>query len=388
MSADSRPRPARAPSVEVESLEQFDALVAGGARSMRGWRLQDLDLTGRGPALRRLDPAGALVLGGRMATADEESLRHRGALLFPSLPDLPFDAYRSTLYSPEDLYAGLEDGYDASYDGRVYAWSLTTGDPRGDTRGDTRSDVVAALARALHDHAVDDALEEYVASRRLVGVMGGHAADRGTAGYAEAARLGRLLAAGGLEVMTGGGPGTMEAANLGAFAAGLDEPDLQHLLDRLARVPSYHPSVTAWAEAALEVRAAVPAPGNGSLGVPTWFYGHEPPNVFASRIAKYFRNALREDTLLRLADAGVVFLPGAAGTVQEVFQDACENYYAAPGARAPMVLVGRRHWTETLPAWPLLVALAAQRDLEHLVHLVDSVEEAAAVVLEDPPRRA
>ena len=32
-----------------------------------------------------------------------------------------------------------------------------------------------------------------------------------------------------------------------------------------------------------------------SLGVPTWFYGHEPPNLFATRIAKFFTNALRED---------------------------------------------------------------------------------------------
>ena len=79
-------------------------------------------------------------------------------------------------------------------------------------------------------------------------------------------------------------------------------------------------------------------------------------------------------------DAGIVFLPGAGGTVQEVFQDACENYYADESSVAPMVLVGAEYWTRTLPAWPLLRALARGRTMEPHVHLVDSVEEAAAVV--------
>lgn len=85
--------------------------------------------------------------------------------------------------------------------------------------------------------------------------------------------------------------------------------------------------------------------------------------------------------LLQICDAGVIFLPGAAGTAQEIFQDACENYYADPGAVAPMVLVGRRHWTETVPAWQLLEGLAAERPLAEHIRLVDSVEEAAEVIL-------
>ena len=81
-----------------------------------------------------------------------------------------------------------------------------------------------------------------------------------------------------------------------------------------------------------------------------------------------------------MCDAGIVFLPGAGGTVQEVFQDACENYYADESSVAPMVLVGREHWTETLPAWPLLRALARGRAMEDHVHLVDTVDEAAELV--------
>jgi predicted Rossmann-fold nucleotide-binding protein len=113
------------------------------------------------------------------------------------------------------------------------------------------------------------------------------------------------------------------------------------------------------------------------VGVPTWFYGHEPSNVFAAAIAKYFQNSVREATLLRRCDGGIVFLPGAAGTVQEIFQDACENYYADGPLVAPMVLVGVEHWTERLPVWPLLVALAGERTMAERVRLVDTVEEAA-----------
>ncbi len=140
---------------------------------------------------------------------------------------------------------------------------------------------------------------------------------------------------------------------------------------RLARFPHFRPSVDGWARAAFDVLATVPSPAP-TLGIPTWFYGHEPPNPFASQVAKYFRNALREDTLLNVCSGGIVFLPGSAGTVQEIFQDACENFYAEPGARAPMVLVGRRHWTEELPAWPLLRALGETRGFAEFVWLVDT----------------
>src|SRR4029079_2721456 len=117
--------------------------------------------------------------------------------------------------------------------------------------------------------------------------------------------------------------------------------------------------VTAWAKLALAVRdtldalSADPAAPAGSGGVPTWFYGHEPPNVFAGAVAKFFSNALREDGLLARCTDGVVYLPGEAGTVQEVFQAVTGHYYAA-APRAPLVLVGRSYWTEVVPVWPLL----------------------------------
>src|SRR6187200_804505 len=72
-------------TVEVESLEKLDALLAGGATSMSGWHLQDLDLRGREDALTRLDARGALLLGCTLDPTAAETLRARGALLFPSV---------------------------------------------------------------------------------------------------------------------------------------------------------------------------------------------------------------------------------------------------------------------------------------------------------------
>jgi predicted Rossmann-fold nucleotide-binding protein len=355
-------REQRGSTVEVESLEEFDDRVAAGAASMYGWHVQAVDLRHRGPVLRSLDPCGALFLGCTLLPADEESLRARGALVFPVVPHVPFDAYRASLYTPQELFAGLESSYEKTPDAQIYAWSQQ------------EQTVDVTLAQALHDHAVDNALRGMVRGHELVGVMGGHSLPRDSRGYADAAHLARDLATSGLTVATGGGPGAMEAANLGAYLADRSSAELDEALGMLASTPGFTPSVRRWAGAAFDVLARWPE-GTRSLGIPTWHYGHEPPNAFATDIAKYFKNAIREDILLHLAAAGIVFLPGAAGTVQEVFQDACENYYADPSSVAPMVFVGREYWTEVLPAWPLLSALAKGRVMEPFVHLVDRVED-------------
>lgn len=351
--------------VHVESLADLDRRVAAGATSMRGWRLRGLDLTDRSGVLARLDPADATFLGCEFAPGDADRVDAGGALVLPAIPEVPVDVYRSTLYASADLYDAAD--YTGSLDARAYAWSQQPGDHD------------ATLARALHDHSVDQALEGWVAGRRVVGVMGGHAVLRGSDEYAAAARLGQALARRGLTVATGGGPGAMEAANLGGYLGRYAAAEVAEACDRLAGVPSFRPSVQAWARAAFAVREAYPE-ATESLGIPTWHYGHEPPNVFADAIAKYFRNSLREATLLQVCSAGIVFLPGAAGTVQEVFQDACENYYADESSVAPMVLVGVRHWTEELPVWPLLQRLAGSRPMADRVHLAETADEAAELI--------
>ncbi|MEV6182380.1 Rossmann fold nucleotide-binding protein [Streptomyces sp. NPDC052015] len=350
---------------EIESLAEFDEVV-----SVRGtlshYRVQAVDLTDRTAVLLALDTAGAVFLGCPMDPEAAAKARAEGALVFPPVPGLPFDPYRGFVYTPDELFESLDEGgYEATPDALAYAWFQRT-------RSD--GDVFASLLRSLHDDAVSDALDELLVGAPVVGVMGGHAMARGTDAYAGAARLGRALSRAGLTVATGGGPGAMEAANLGAYTAPFSDDMLAEALQLLARVPGFTPSITAWASAAFEVRTRWPR-GGPSVGVPTWFYGHEPPNPFAAHIAKYFSNATREDGLLARCTAGVVFLPGAAGTVQEIFDNATPNYYASRGEPTPMVLVDRAHWTERLPTWPLLRALARERAMEDRIVLVDRIEE-------------
>lgn len=354
---------------ELETLEDLDAHLRSQG-TLAGCIVQALDLRGRGEALEHATVQNALFLGCRLKHQVATSLVSRGATVFPRLPQVPFDAYRSGLYTPEELYRDLRAGYDETLDSRVYAW----------TRRDRSRYVDAGVAQSLHDHFISDALIETVTDAgRAVGVMGGHHVQRGTDEFLQAARLGRHLADAGHLVLTGGGPGAMEAANLGAALVGADA-DLSDACALLGDVPGFRPDAAAWVEIAFTTRHRWDCT-RPTIGVPTWHYGHEPPNAFGSAIAKYFDNALREDMLLRVCRAGIIYVPGRAGTAQEIFQTLTPNFYAEdPDDVTPMVLVGREYWGRLVPAWPLVARLAEGRAMAGHVHLVDTIEEAVQIL--------
>jgi predicted Rossmann-fold nucleotide-binding protein len=222
--------------------------------------------------------------------------------------------------------------------------------------------------------------------------MGGHAVPRGSGPYRIAAELAWRLAAAGRLIVTGGGPGVMEAANLGSFFAARPAAELSAAVDALAVAPDFldHDPYTA---AALAVRRAFPAPPDavrdvagrlalGGLALPTWLYGHEPANLFAGQIGKYFSNAVREDSILRLSRGGIVFAPGWAGTVQEIFQAATKTFYRTDGPSGAFVFLGVEHWS-ALPVEALLRPLLARSphgDQSHLVLVTDSLDEAVAAL--------
>ena len=78
----------------------------------------------------------------------------------------------------------------------------------------------------------------------------------------------------------------------------------------------------------------------------------------------------------------MVYSPGSAGTMQEVFQDAAQNHYKTFGFASPMVFLGREHWTQTMPVYPLLESLQVQGKYRNLLlSIVDTAEQAVEEIL-------
>lgn len=348
--------------------------------------VQGLDLRGYAEQLRSVTAVGAVLLGVELDASTGGRLVATGAIVVPRLPDLPYDPFRPSLYTTDELLGGLRRGVEGSFardtlDSRIHEHAKAAG-PEGTHVG---LPVVEALAQRLHDHAIDDAVGDLLSHHReVVGVMGGHVLRRDDVVYRTVAEVGRSLAREGLLVATGGGPGSMEAANLGAWLAGHPDDALDESLELLASEIDYR-HADAYLDVALGVRDRFGGAGAAvSMAIPTWFYGHEPTNVFSTHVAKYFANSIREDGLLAIANRGVIFAPGSAGTTQEIFQDATQNHYRVFGHLSPMVLLGTEQWLERLPAAPLLTALAASASEPwgHMITVTDDADDAVRAILE------
>ena len=94
----------------------------------------------------------------------------------------------------------------------------------------------------------------------------------------------------------------MEATHLGAWMAGRTVKEVDKAINILAAAPEFKDE--GWLQTAFEVIRLFPQKKYHSLGIPTWLYGHEPSTPFATDIAKYFDNSIREDTILTVAFGG------------------------------------------------------------------------------------
>src|SRR3954471_13705925 len=142
-----------------------------------------------------------------------------GGERFIELPaDLPYDPFRTTLYTRDELMDGWPgETLDALVERHVLE------------HGFRSPPAAEALAQRLHDHRVDVALSEFLCAEpryRVVGIMGGATTPRTDPWYRRVAELARLVSRAGYLVASGGGPGSMEAANLGAFLSEHDDDAL------------------------------------------------------------------------------------------------------------------------------------------------------------------
>ena len=312
----------------------------------------------------------------------EIELRRRGANFLHAPGSLPYRPLRRNLYTYGELMEGYSTEEDRSKDLEIY---------RHFEHAKQCPSINEALWQRIHDFSIDEGLrrllkfdEHGLPMRKAVGFMGGHGTSRASEDYRTSLRTAKKLAEAGYFVVSGGGPGIMEAANLGAYLAGASEEDLDWVLTTLAAAPTYKDK--GFQEAALAILERFPE-GTESLAIPTWFYGHEPSNLFATYIAKYFSNSIREDTLLAIALYGIVYAPGSAGTTQEIFMDATQNHYVTFDFVSPMVFLGTKRYSEDTRLYPLLTELAAGRAYADYLFLTDNPAEVVTFIDKHPPLR-
>ncbi len=311
---------------------------------------------------------------------DAFTIINKGGYVYPKFKHVPYKPYRQSLYTWQELMEGYDENDDQSVDLHIYNHFV---------KNKYTPSINEALSQRIHDHSIDDALrqllgydENGMTQKKAVGFMGGHGTPRGDEFYVKAAFAAKLATENGYYVVSGGGPGIMEAANLGAYFAHRSNRDLENAIAILAKAPKY--TDEGFIQKAMEVLKLYPE-GQESLAIPTWFYGHEPSNLFASNIAKYFSNSIREDTLLAISLYGVVYAPGSAGTTQEIFQEAAQNHYGTFGYYSPMIFLSKKRYVEDTSIYSVLHQLARGKIYKDLLFLTDDPKLVIKFLQKHPP---
>jgi len=212
--------------------------------------------------------------------------------------------------------------------------------------GDEPTAVRAADAERIHDIAAEFArgFDALAGIGRAVTVFGSARTPRGHGDYALARAVGACLGHAGYAVITGGGGGTMEAANRGARDAG-----------------------------ALSVGCNIELPHEQELN---------PYVDIGLRFRHFFA---RKVMFVRYASAFVI-CPGGYGTLDELFES-LTLIQTRTIRHFPVILVGDGGW-DGLVRWLREEALAQERIDRHdlaLLHRVQSPEEVCEIV--DAARR-
>lgn len=356
-------------NIKVESVHHFLELTKQCNR-IKDVAFQAVDLVKYEDIILRKNFEDCLFLGCETSTKAQNKLIKTGNLFFPNM-NVPFQLFRNKLYGHTELYNDFLHTNPSTYtntnDYVVYKYYEMKGkaEPKN---------IKDSLAQRLHDHSITDSLNDYLTkwdSHKVVAIMGGHRLRRDAKDYRSIVLISKTLAEKGHLMVSGGGPGGMEATHLGAWMAHRDMKEINNAISILSKAPLYSDKL--WLSSAFEVMEAYPLKTKiESVGIPTWFYGHEPPTPFATHIAKYFANSVREEGLLAIAKGGIIFAPGSAGTIQEVFQEAAQNHYVTFDNISPMVFFNRKYWEEEKPVYPLLQKLAKGHKYGELLAISDN----------------
>jgi predicted Rossmann-fold nucleotide-binding protein len=376
--------------IEINQLQAVRSWLNSAVLVLPPRAVQSLDLSSCEAQLCTKRFPDSLFLGCILSDQAAGHIVQTGGVVLPNASNLLFKSHLAHLYHRDELFKGfdierLESRYE-TLDHRIYEQYLAQGREVPNT-------IHTSLMRRLHDHSITNALQDLLEGQKVVAIMGGHGVERRDPTYKKVALIARTLTQNGFLMVSGGGPGVMEATHLGAYFAPLSLAELDEALVVLSlrpagAVPKQEYNDQDWLHRAMQVVQRFPLSAaqerqSKSIGIPTWLYGHEPPAVFATHIAKYFANSVREDGLLQIAKHGVIFAEGSAGTTQEIFQDACQNHYAAYNSNplasksyvSPMILMGRDYWTTQRPVWPLLQEVAQGRPYGKLLALTDDAQE-------------
>lgn len=384
---------------EIETIQNFKEWLHQGVPHEAA--VKELDLTSFENNILKHNFNGCLFLGCDLSNHSSGFISCHGGMVISNRKDVFFEVFRSKLYSPKELFKGFdpkkEDGYKCTYDYKIYEDYIKAG-------MDTTKSILVTLTRRLHDHSITDALQEIISDRKVVAIMGGHSMERKDPYYFIIAKISRILTQKGFLLTSGGGPGAMEATHVGAYFAARTEKEMKSAINEMkirpeGAIKGKEYADKDWLHRAWKVLEKYPIPKGKekksmSIGIPTWLYGHEPPTIFATHIAKYFANSIREDGLVTIAKHGIVFAPGSAGTTQEIFQDATQNHYAPYNTIesvkkyiSPMILFGVDHWTNKRPLWEFMQKISEGQPCSELLYLTEDADEVIEKIVSYDPEK-
>ncbi len=182
-------------------------------------------------------------------------------------------------------------------------------------------------------------------------IFGSARVKEGNPIYENVFELARLLAQKGIDVLTGGGPGLMEAGNKGA-ELGQEEGKTRSL----------------------------------SFGLPIQLDFEPAPNNHLDVRRFHYRFSYRLDDFMRLSNV-VICTPGGIGTLLELFFS-WQLVQVRHIEKRPIILLDKKFWQgliDWMHAEPNLRGLISDKDFD-FIHIVDTPQEAMEFVTEEYER--